>query len=153
MGQAPNSTPPLKSSVKYTHEECYTAKNISHWAVAASDWWFLMTMSQGYKFHFHHQPTTMAISDPISFDTPFQEVSFLLDSGTIETVDSTVQNKGFYSMYVLVQKGSGFHHLRGLNWLQEALQFLKTISFVIHSVHPQDWFMPVHPHDAYFHVM
>lgn len=70
-------------------------------------------------------------------------------------VNPMVQENGFYSIYILVQKKDGTFHaildLRELNWFVKAIHYLiLRLSDVVYAVQPQDWINPLYL-CGYFH--
>lgn len=98
-----------------------------------------------------------SVTGPLKACTLNQEITSVLEKGTITKVKASEQQDGFYSIYCLVlKKDGGFHPVLDLKWFNV---FLKVILFhmlrtvnVLQTIAAGEWFTSLDLKDAYFHV-
>lgn len=132
------------------------------WSRITSDEWVLRTVERGYSIQFSsllpHQPPTPALfRDPSHKQLLTQEVKYLMEAGAVEEVPQELRGTGFYSRYFLIPKAKGglrpILDLRQLNKFVRKLKFrMVSLSSIIPSLDPGDWYAALDLKDAYFHI-
>lgn len=141
----------------------YTPRQLQRWADTAGDPWVVATIMGGYNLQFRRRPPTAGrvkhtvITDTVKAVALDGELDALQQKSAIEEVIPEQIERGFYSTYFLVPKKTGglrpILDLRTLNEFLKVLPFkMLTVSDVLKSVLPGEWFTSVDLKDAYFHV-
>ena len=141
----------------------YTPQHLQRWADTAGDSWAVATITNGYNLQFRRRPPAAGrvrhtlITDTVKAAALDRELEALQQKSAIEAVNPEQIGRGFYSTYFLVPKKTGdlrpILDLRALNEYLKVLPFkMLTISDVLKSVLPGEWFTSIDLKDAYFHV-
>ena len=141
----------------------FTPQQLQQWADTAGDSWVVATMMKGYSLQFRRRPLAAgrilytSITDPSKAAALDRELEVLQEKSAIEAVDPQQWGRGFYSTYFLIPKKTGdlrpILDLRALNKYLKVLPFkMLTVTEVLKSIQPGEWFTSVDLKDAYFHV-